>query len=600
MKTSDFTPEEEQQIQEAFKSLLAVYASTHHRQKVEIITRAFEFANKAHHGVRRLSGEPYIMHPLAVARIVVKEIGLGSTSICAALLHDVVEDTNYTIEDIEKLFGPKIAQIVDGLTKISGGVFADQAAKQAENFRKLLLTMSDDIRVVLVKLADRLHNMRTLDAQSPEKQRKIAQETQYIYAPLAHRLGFFPIKIELENLSFKYEYPDLYKQIEERLIASKDAQIENFEEFAQPIREKLKAMDIEFSITARIKSVYSIFRKMQRKNVPFEDVYDLLAVRIVFKPNDQMSEKDQCWLIYAAITELYHPHPERIRDWISTPKANGYEALHMTVMGKNGRWVEVQIRSQRMHEIAEHGLAAHWKYKDNASEEDNELDRWLHEVKEVLENPDPDAMAFLDNFKLSLFADEVFVFTPNGEVKTLPQHSSVLDFAYMIHTELGEHCIGAKVNHQLQPISYRFNSGDQVEILTSENANPIPEWLNMVETAKAQDSIRKYLNRNTTKHSDIVLEPFSAFVNMRGYDRFGMLIQIIQTISDKMQLNMKDLHIQVNDQLFDCQVEVVVYSEETTERLCAELRKIQGLTSVEMMNATVNENVNENANVNKL
>jgi len=586
MKTGVFTQEEELQIQQAFEDLLAVYASTHHRQKVEIITRAFDFANKAHHGVRRLSGEPYIMHPLAVAKIVVKEIGLGSTSICSALLHDVVEDTNYTIEDIERQFGPKIAQIVNGLTKISGGVFADQAAKQAENFRKLLLTMSDDIRVVLIKLADRLHNMRTLDAQTPEKQRKISQETQYIYAPLAHRLGFFPIKLELENLSFKYEYPDLYQQIDDRLNACKDAQMENFEEFAQPIREKLKEMDVDFTITARIKSVYSIFKKMQRKNIPFEDVYDLLAVRIVFKPNDQMSEKDQCWLIYAAITELYHPHPERIRDWISTPKANGYEALHMTVMGRNGRWIEVQIRSERMHAIAEQGLAAHWKYKDNTSEEDNELDHWLQEVKEVLENPDPDAMAFLDNFKLSLFAHEVFVFTPNGEVKTLPQHASVLDFAYMIHTEIGEHCIGAKVNHQLQPISYRFNSGDQVEVLTSENASPVPEWLNMVETAKAQDAIKRYLNKNYSAKEECQLEPFSAFINMRGVDRFGMLIQIIQTISDKMQLNMKDLHIQVNDQLFDCQVEVMVYSRDTTERLCAELRKIQGLTSVEQIQQT--------------
>lgn len=581
MKTSDFTQEEEEQIQQAFQSLLDVYAASHHRQKVEIITRAFEFANKAHHGVRRLSGEPYIMHPLAVARIVVKEIGLGSTSICSALLHDVVEDTEYSVEDIEELFGTKIAQIVDGLTKISGGVFADQAAKQAENFRKLLLTMSDDIRVVLIKLADRLHNMRTLGAQAPEKQRKIAEETLYIYAPLAHRLGFFPIKLELENLSFKYEYPELYQQIDDRLAACKDVQMENFEEFAAPIRNKLHDMGYEFTISARIKSVYSIFKKMQRKNIPFEDVYDLLAVRIVFKPNEAMSEKDQCWILYAALTELYHPHPERIRDWISTPKANGYEALHVTVMGKNGRWVEVQIRSQRMHEIAEHGLAAHWKYKNNVFGSENELDHWLQEVKEVLENPDPDAMAFLDNFKLSLFAHEVFVFTPTGEVKTLPQHSSVLDFAYMIHTQIGEHCIGAKVNHQLQPISYRFNSGDQVEILTSQNATPVPEWLNMVETAKAQDAIRKYLNRTAVEQTNKKLEPFSVYVNMRGVDRFGMLIQVIQTISEKMQLNMRDLHIQTKDQLFDCQVEVEAYSEESAERLCAELRNIQGLTSVE-------------------
>jgi len=586
MKTSDFTYEEEQEIQEAFQSLLEVYAASHHRQKVEIITRAFDFANKAHHGVRRLSGEPYIMHPLAVARIVVKEIGLGSTSICSALLHDVVEDTEYTIEDIQELFGTKIAQIVDGLTKISGGVFADQAAKQAENFRKLLLTMSDDIRVVLIKLADRLHNMRTLGAQAPEKQRKIAEETLYIYAPLAHRLGFFPIKLELENLSFKYEYPDLYKQIDDRLAACKDAQMESFEEFAAPIRQKLQDMGYNFTITARIKSVYSIFKKMQSKNIPFEDVYDLLAVRIVFKPNEAMSEKDQCWILYAAITEIYHPHPERIRDWISTPKANGYEALHVTVMGKNGRWVEVQIRSSRMHEIAEQGLAAHWKYKSNIINSDNELDHWLQEVREVLENPDPDAMTFLDNFKLSLFAHEVFVFTPTGEVKTLPQHASVLDFAYMIHTQIGEHCIGAKVNHQIQPISYRFNSGDQVEILTSQNAVPVPEWLNMVETAKAQDAIRRYLNHNPAQPLTHNLAPFPAYVGMRGIDRFGMLVQVIQVISEKMQLNIRDLHIQTTDGLFDCQVEVEVYNEDSAERLCAELRNIQGLTSVERRTKT--------------
>ncbi|MBQ0137546.1 MAG: RelA/SpoT family protein [Bacteroidales bacterium] len=581
MKTSEFTSEEEQHIQEAFDLLLRDYAASHHRQKVEIITRAFEFAKQAHNGVRRLSGEPYIMHPLAVARIVVREIGLGSTSICSALLHDVVEDTDYTVEDIERLFGAKIAQIVDGLTKISGGVFGDQAEKQAENFRKLLLTMSDDIRVVLVKLADRLHNMRTLGAQTPEKQRKIAGETQYIYAPLAHRLGFFPIKSELENLSFQYEYPELYKQISDRLAACKEAQLESFEEFAQPIRDKLTEMGYSFTITARIKSVYSIFKKMQRKNIPFEDVYDLLAVRIVFTPNEAMSEKDQCWILYAAITEIYHPHPERIRDWISTPKANGYEALHVTVMGKNGRWVEVQIRSDRMHEIAEHGLAAHWKYKNDVSGDENELDHWLQEVKEVLENPDPDAMAFLDNFKLSLFAHEVFLFTPTGEIKTLPQNASVLDFAYMLHTKLGEHCIGAKVNHQLQPISYRFKSGDQVEILTSQNTQPVPEWLNMVETAKAQDAIRKYLKRNALSGEATKIEPFLAKIHVRGVDRLGMLVQIIQMVSEKMKMNMRELYIETEEQIFDCTIGVQVYSEESASNLCAELQTIQGINVVE-------------------
>lgn len=592
METSNFTPAEEEQIEQAFQELLADYAASHHRQKVEIITRAFQFAKKAHNGVRRLSGEPYIMHPLAVARIVVREIGLGSTSICSALLHDVVEDTDYTTEDIERQFGEKIAQIVDGLTKISGGVFADQAEKQAENFRKLLLTMSDDIRVVLIKLADRLHNMRTLGAQLPEKQRKIAGETQYIYAPLAHRLGFFPIKSELENLSFKYEHPDLYEQIESRLAACKDAQLESFEEFAAPIREKLTQMGYDFTISARIKSVYSIFRKMQRKNIAFEDVYDLLAVRIVFTPNEAMSEKDQCWILYAAITEIYHPHPERIRDWISQPKANGYEALHITVMGRNGQWVEVQIRTKRMHEIAEHGLAAHWKYKTGESSSEKELDHWLLEVKEVLENPDPDAMAFLDNFKLSLFAHEVFVFTPSGEVKTLPQHSSVLDFAYMLHTQLGQHCIGAKVNHQMQPISYRLKSGDQVEILTSQNVTPIPEWLNMVETAKAQDAIRKYLKHVNSPQAPAPTQAYPVTVRIRGIDRFGMLVQIIQTISEKMQLNMSDLHIQTEDQMFDCQIVVMVYSSASIEQLCTELGTIQGLSKVEVINVNVNANTN--------
>ncbi len=446
MTESEFTQEEEQMIQHEFEALLDDYAHTMHRQKVELITHAFHFAKQAHKGVRRLSGEPYIMHPLAVARICVKEIGLGSTSICSALLHDVVEDTDYTADDIRNLFGDKIAQIVDGLTKISGGVFGEQASEQAENFRKLLLTISDDIRVVLIKIADRLHNMRTLGAQPKDKQYKIAGETQYIYAPLAHRLGLFPIKTELEDLSFKYEHPDTYAEIEAKLAANKTAQMATFETFSAPIRTKLEAMGYQFSITARIKSVYSIWKKMTTQQIPFEDVYDLLAVRIVFTPNESMSEKDQCWMIYSAITEIYRPHPERIRDWISTPKANGYEALHVTVMGQDGEWIEVQIRTDRMHELAERGLAAHWKYKTGESDE-SELDKWLCEIKEILEHPEKDAMEFLDTFKLNLFAQEVFVFTPKGEIKTMPQGATALDFAFLLHSELGEHCIGAKVNH---------------------------------------------------------------------------------------------------------------------------------------------------------
>ncbi len=498
MIKSEVSIQEDEMIQREFEALLDDYAHTAHRQRVEIITKAFHFANQAHQGIRRRSGEPYIMHPLAVARIVVKEIGLGSTSICAALLHDVVEDTDYTTEDIANLFGEKIASIVDGLTKISGGVFGKQASEQAENFRKLLLTMSEDIRVILIKMADRLHNMRTLEFQPLEKQYKIAGETQYIYAPLAHRLGLFPIKTELENLSFKYEHPEKYAEIEAKLAANKDAQMEFFETFAAPIREKLEMLDYTFTLTARIKSVYSIWKKMQTKNIPFEDVYDLLAVRIIFEPNMLMSEKDQCWMIYSALTEIYKPHPERIRDWISTPKANGYEALHVTVMGQNGQWVEVQIRTSRMDEVAEKGLAAHWKYKLGESDE-SELDKWLRQIKEMLKNPEPNAVDFMDTFKLNLFASEIFVFTPKGEIKTIAQGATALDFAYMMHSELGDHCIGAKVNHKLVPLSYALQGGDQIEILTSHSQSPQEGWLGYVTTAKAKSRIQAYFRREERK-----------------------------------------------------------------------------------------------------
>ena len=499
MQKSEFTAEEDLMIQHEFEALLDDYAHTLHSQKVDLITHAFKFAYKAHYGVRRLSGEPYIMHPLAVARICVKQIGLGSTSICAALLHDVVEDTDYTEQDIAGLFGEKIAQIVGGLTKISGGVFGDHASEQAENFRKLLLTISEDIRVVLIKIADRLHNMRTLGSQPKEKQYKIAGETQYIYAPLAHRLGLFPIKTELEDLSFKYEHPETWQEIHDKLEAIKASKLESYETFTKPIRERLESMGYTFTINARIKSVYSIWKKMVKQQCAFEDVYDIMAARIVFTPNESMSEKDQCWMIYSAITEIYRPHPERIRDWISTPKANGYEALHVTVMGKNGEWIEVQIRTDRMHEIAEHGYAAHWKYKTGESD-DSELDKWLQEIKEVLAHPDKDAMEFLGTFKLNLFAQEVFVFTPKGEIKTMPQGSTALDFAFLLHSEIGEHCIGAKVNHSLVPLSYQLKGGDQIEILTSNSQHPQKEWYDFVITAKAKNGLNQYFRREERKY----------------------------------------------------------------------------------------------------
>lgn len=487
---------EEQLIQQEFDALLQDYLNSNHRKKVDIIKKAFDFANNAHKGLKRKSGEPYIMHPLAVAQIVLKEIGLGSTSICAALLHDVVEDTDYTVEDIENLFGPKIAQIVDGLTKISGGVFGAKASEQAENFRKLILTMSEDVRVIIIKIADRLHNMRTLDSMSPAKQFKIAGETQYIYAPLAHRLGLFKIKTELENLSFKYEHPETFHLLEEKIAIDAEKRQALYEKFTAPIDEKLKKMGYEFNLTARNKTAYSVWKKMSTKNIPFEDIYDILAVRIVFEPKPGMSEKDQCWMLYSAITGIYKPHPERTRDWISTPKANGYEALHLTVMGPEGQWIEVQIRTTRMDDIAERGLAAHWKYKTGEIEEqESELDKWLREIKELLKNPEPNAIDFMETFKLNLFASEIFVFTPKGDIRTIAQGATALDFAFSVHTELGLHCIGAKVNHKLVPISHRLESGDQVEILTSKKQKPQPEWLGFVVTAHAKSKLKEWFKK---------------------------------------------------------------------------------------------------------
>lgn len=486
---------EEKQIRAEFDALLNDYLQSNHRRKVELITKAFEFANQAHAGVKRRSGEPYILHPLAVARIVCSEMGLGSTSICSALLHDVVEDTEYTVEDISDMFGPKIAQIVDGLTKISGGIFGEKASAQAENFRKLLLTMNDDIRVILIKIADRLHNMRTLGSLLPAKQFKIAGETLYLYAPMAHRLGLFSIKTELEDLSFKYEHPQEYAYIQERLKATEANRNKLFEHFAVPVDKRLKEMGLQYEMRARVKSVYSIWSKMESKGVSFDEIYDIYAVRIIFESQPGIDEKNQCWEIYSAITDIYRIRPDRIRDWVSRPKANGYQALHLTVMGPDGQWVEIQIRSRRMDDIAEKGFAAHWKYKEHHIEEDTELDKWLHTITEILENPDPNALDFLDTIKLNLFSAEIFVFTPKGDIKTLPQGATALDFAYALHTNIGNKCIGAKVNHKLVPLSHPLASGDQVEILTSRSQEPQPEWLNFVTTAKARAKIDYALKR---------------------------------------------------------------------------------------------------------
>ena len=514
---------DEKMINDAFERLVNDYLNSRHRKKVDLITKAFNFARQAHKGVRRLSGEPYIMHPIAVAQIACSEIGLGSTSICAALLHDVVEDTDYTVEDIENMFGAKIAQIVDGLTKISGGIFGEQASAQAENFKKLLLTMSADIRVILIKIADRLHNMRTLESQPANKQYKIAGETLYLYAPLAHRLGLYKIKSELENLSFRFEHPEEYAFIERRLKETSVSRHQSFDEFIEPIKAALNKMGLDYEIRERVKTPYSIWNKMQNKNVTFDEIYDILAVRIIFTPKNREEEINECFNIYVALTKIYKKHPDRTRDWLSNPKANGYQALHVTLMSNQGHWIEVQIRSDRMNEIAEQGLAAHWKYKDGVEEEEytedeTELNEWLRTIKEILDDPQPDAMDFLDAIKLNLFATEIFVFTPKGEIKTMPSGCTVLDFAFSIHTFLGSHCIGAKVNHKLVPLSYKLKSGDQIEILTSKSHHVQPSWINFVSTAKAKAKIEAILRRTYREIQKKGEEKLNDWLEKNGFE----------------------------------------------------------------------------------
>ncbi len=509
------TSADDTMVQEAFQHLIDTYLASPHRKKTDIITKAFNFAKQAHKGVRRLSGEPYIMHPLAVAQIVCGEIGLGSTSICAALLHDVVEDTEYTAEDISNIFGEKIAQIVDGLTKISGGIFGDKASAQAESFKKLLLTMSDDIRVILIKISDRLHNMRTLGSQPPHKQYKIAGETLYIYAPLANRLGLNLIKEELEDLSFRYEQPETHDRICQQLEEIRPHLDESFRTFILPIRQKLDKLGFTYDIKARIKRPFSIWMKMQNKHVGFEEIYDLLAVRIIFDPKSEETEIADCFQIFAACTTIYRAHPDRFRDWLTNPKSNGYQALHTTLMSPQGRWIELQIRSRRMDDMAERGFAAHWKYKEgekdtNASE--TELDKWLATIKELLDDPQPSAMDFLSTIKLNLYSSEILVITPKGEFKTMPAGCTVLDFAFSIHSELGTKCIGAKVNHQLVPANYQLKSGDQVEILSSNAARVTEDWLNIATTAKAKNKIAAILRkqrRKQQKDGEDLLEEWS-------------------------------------------------------------------------------------------
>ena len=677
-------------IDAAFRDLLNCYLESNHRKKVEIIEKAFKFAKEAHKGTRRRSGEPYILHPIAVAKIVVEELGLGSTSICAALLHDVVEDSDYTHEDIELAFGKKIADIVEGVTKISGGIFGDKASVQAENFRKLLLSMSTDIRVILVKMADRLHNMRTLGSLRPEKQYKIAGETLYVYAPLAHRLGLSKVKYELEDLAFKYEHPQKYKEIIEKVNETEEHREAIVEEFVAPVRKLLDEAGFKYEIKARVKSAYSIYNKMENKKIPFEEIYDVYAVRVIFDNDDDTLEKLKCWQIYTFFTEGHRIHPERLRDWISIPKANGYRALHLTAMGPEGKWIEVQIRSRKMDEIAELGYAAHWKYKDGVNEDETELDTWMNTIKDILAHPEPNAMDFLDTIKLNLYSSEIYVFTPKGDLLVLPTGATVLDMAFAIHSHLGLHCMAGKISHKLVPLSYELHSGDQVEIITSNSQSPTPEWLDHCVTAKAKSRIRTFLRKtqdsyiltpeeldkigNPSKSHEekrslvkkILRNPFSSkkkkngnnektpidrqkvftlyphdkepnyhvesccnplpgddvlgFVNedeevvlhkvscpiaMRlksaygsrlvvtewggsslhfmakieidGIDRFGILEDIVETVSRKFMINIRSMNIATRQDVFHCDMSFCVDGADTVETLCETLRHIKGV-----------------------
>ncbi|MBQ3383477.1 MAG: bifunctional (p)ppGpp synthetase/guanosine-3',5'-bis(diphosphate) 3'-pyrophosphohydrolase [Bacteroidales bacterium] len=515
---SEFTREDNELIEREFESLrLAALRRCASQEEYEGVLKAFEFANEAHKGVRRRSGEPYILHPIAVAKIVVQEIGLGYKSIAAALLHDVVEDTDYSTEDIERLFGSKIASLVDGLTKIKSAMDSkiegeiSEKSIQAENFKRILLTLNDDVRVILIKLADRLHNLRTIDSMPERKQDKILSETMYIFIPLAHRLGLYSIKSEMENIWLKFRQPEEYNQISQRIQEYSQAKGGSIDSFIEPISKLLEQARYKFTITKRIKTPYSIWNKMRTKGIPFEEIYDLFAVRIVFTPKKGSSERKQCWDIYSLISEDYLSNTDRIRDWVSTPKSNGYEALHCTLMSPQGGWVEVQIRTVRMDAIAEKGVAAHWNYKGEkiSSSTENDMDNWLNMVREVLENPDVNALEFLDSFHTGLMSKEIYAFTPAGEAKRLEKGATVLDFAYAIHSEIGNRAIAAKVNLKLVPISYVLRNGDQVEIITADNQKPQRQWLEFVKTARARNMILDSIKgdiKDTIKRGQEILE----------------------------------------------------------------------------------------------
>ncbi|MCR5394609.1 MAG: HD domain-containing protein [Bacteroidales bacterium] len=626
------TPEEEQYIQQEFQGLLDDYAHTRKGDKAELITCVFEFAKKATGNQRRLSGDPQICHLLAVARIVSHDIGMGSTSICAALLHDVVPNTDITFEEIDDTFGERIGKLIRGLNRISGGNFRfvteetsdashrgiKNPEEQAENFRNLLLTMCEDIRVILVKIADRLHNMRTLSALSPFKQKRIANETLYLYAPLAYRLGLFSIKSELEDLSLKYEHPEEYEELRQKLKDSEESRDRLFATFSAPIIGLLDGLGIKYTFKARMKSLYSIWNKMHTKHVPFEQVYDLFAARIVFTPQNDEDEKTDCWRIYTAITSVYKLHPDRIRDWISHPKSNGYEALHVTVMGPDGNWIEIQIRSERMDEIAEHGLAVHWKYKrgKQVNEADNDLDKWVKSIKNILDDPNPNALDFLDTIKLNVLSTEIYVFTPAGDLREMPKGSTALDFAFDLHTHIGLCAEAARINHELMPLSTKLESGVQVEIITADKETCQLGWASFVTTSKARSAVRSYLNKHFPNEMAIALKKQkeqqhtsttqkllgmlhlkkkkkekpvndvfrpvekSTTIDLQGIDARGAINTITRVIFDCSSASITDIQIKSNEGIFSGHITLDTADNKTISLICNELKKLHEIQRV--------------------
>lgn len=577
-------PEKEnKEIVKAYRNVLKTCRRTLEKNDKKHIRKAFEMSLEAHKTMRRKSGEPYILHPLAVAQICSEEMGLGATSIICALLHDTVEDTEITLDVVRLNFGENVAKIIDGLTKIAGVFDQQDKSMQAENFKKMLLTLSDDVRVILIKLADRLHNMRTLDSMSPKSQLKIASETQYVYAPLAHRLGLYATKTELEDLATKYLEPENYRFVKNKLQETKTQRNRYIKQFCEPIIESLTESGLKYEIKGRPKSIHSILNKMKVQNIPFEEVYDLFAIRVIIDSEDEETEKSDCWKVYSIVTDFYKPNPDRLRDWISTPKGNGYESLHTTVMGPKGKWVEVQIRTRRMDEIAEKGYAAHWKYKDKPNTTnttgDGGLEEWLARVREILENPESNALDFLDDFKLNLFAEEIFVFTPKGDLRKLPANATILDFAFDIHTELGTKCIGGKVNNKLVPLSHPISNGDQVEVLTSSKQTPKEEWLNFVVTAKAKSKVRDWMKQEKLRASSMgkeILErkfaqdklPFNseALQDIAAYFRLPNITELYYQIAtekiDKTKLHIAEILEQVKKQRIEHAQEVKSQKEQ--------------------------------------